>query len=330
MRVTGRTLAALAGLLFASPSTGAQDTAPPAPDYADPANWMALASERGTKRADIFYIHPTTFRSQAWNQNPADAATNHWTDISVGERQLSAFAACCRLFAPRYRQASSRAFAAPASQGDRAYGQAFEDVRAAFRLFVAQHNRDRPFILAGHSQGALHGLRLLREEVAGTQLANSLVVAYLPGIGIPSDTLPAGIPTCATPRQTHCIVSWNSFTPDADTSAYVARSLARYGSGKAAPLLCVNPVSFAQARPDTGFAQAKGALPGPAVDGPMPVLQKKAVAARCDGNVLRVRVRDGLAVETLPGGNLHMGDIALFWADMSANAAQRVAAMKKR
>ncbi|MET0250242.1 MAG: DUF3089 domain-containing protein [Sphingobium sp.] len=320
---------ALAALLLAATPAKAQDTAPPAPDYADTKSWMALAGEAGAKRADIFYIHPTTLRSQAWNQALDDTATNRWTDISVRERQLSAFADCCRLFAPRYRQASSRAFAAPPADGDRAYALAFEDIRAAFRLFIARHNVGRPFIIAGHSQGALHGLRLLREEVAGTPIAKRLVAAYLPGIGIPTDTLPAGVPACATPRQTRCIVSWNSFTPDADTSAYVARSLARYGSGKAAPLLCVNPVSFALARPATRFAQSKGALPGPAVDGPMPKLRKKAVDARCDGNVLRVAVRGGLAVETLPGGNLHMGDIALFWADIRANAMQRVAAMKR-
>lgn len=321
--------AALAALLLAAPLAKAQDTAPPAPDYADAKSWMALEGEGGAKRADIFYIHPTTLKSQAWNQALDDAATNRWTDISVRERQLSAFADCCRLFAPRYRQASSRAFAAPPAQGDRAYALAFEDIRAAFRLFIARHNAGRPFIVAGHSQGALHGLRLLREEVAGTPIAHRLVAAYLPGIGIPTDTLPTGIPACATPRQTRCIVSWNSFTPDADTSAYVGRSLARYGSGKPAPLLCVNPVSFALSRPATTYKQTNGALPGPAVDGPIPKLLKKTIAARCDGNVLRVAVRGGLAVETLPGGNLHMGDIALFWADIRANAMQRVAAMKR-
>jgi hypothetical protein len=313
----------------AAPCT-AEAPQPPAPDYADAANWLAW-EEAGTsagpaKAVDVFYIHPTTLRSQTWNQDIADAATNHWTDVSVGARQLSAFGACCRRFAPRYRQASSRAFAAPQAEGDRAYAFAYEDVRAAFRYFIGQHNDGRPFIIAGHSQGALHGLRLLREEVAGTRLADRLVAAYLPGIGIPTDTLPPGIPACATPLQTRCIVSWNSFKPDADTSGYVARSLARYGSGSPAPLLCVNPVSFSLDRPATHFAEAKGAVPGPAIDGPMPGLVRAKVAARCDGNVLRVTVRDGLAVETLPGGNLHMGDIALFWADIRANAEQRAAA----
>jgi hypothetical protein len=325
--------AALATCLATTPVPCAAESASSvAPDYADPATWLVL-DDAGSGAAsppavDLFYIHPTTSRSQAFNQDLADAATNRWTDISVGTRQLSAFAACCRRFAPRYRQATSRAFTASRADGDRAYAFAYEDVRSAFRSFIARHNRGRPFIVAGHSQGALHGLRLLREEVAGTPLAERLVAAYLPGIGIPVDTLPRGIPGCATPRQTRCIASWNSFTPDADTTGYVARSLARYGSGSPAPLLCVNPVSFAMARPATRFAEARGALPGPAVEGPLPALHKAKVAARCDGNVLRVTTRGGLPVETLPGGNLHMGDIALFWADIRANAAQRAAAAR--
>ena len=32
----------------------------------------------------------------------------------------------------------------------------------------------QPFILAGHSQGSLHGARLLRERVAGTPLSDRL------------------------------------------------------------------------------------------------------------------------------------------------------------
>ena len=43
----------------------------------------------------------------------------------------------------------------------------------------------RPFILAGHSQGALHALRLLRERVAAKPaLRRRLVAAYLVGAPI--------------------------------------------------------------------------------------------------------------------------------------------------
>src|SRR3546814_15517433 len=86
----------------------------------------------------------------------ADAATRRWTDLSVTARQASLFDACCRRFMPRYRQASSRAFAERLGDGAKAYALAYGDVLRAFRSYVAHDNHGRPFIIAGHSQGALH------------------------------------------------------------------------------------------------------------------------------------------------------------------------------
>src|SRR3546814_13240872 len=63
----------------------------------------------------------------------ADAATRRWTDLSVTARQASLFDACCRRFMPRYRQASSRAFAARLGDGAKAYALAYGDVLRAFR-----------------------------------------------------------------------------------------------------------------------------------------------------------------------------------------------------
>ncbi|MCE7796480.1 DUF3089 domain-containing protein [Sphingobium sufflavum] len=320
---------ALPLLTAAAPIGFDQSNHPAAPDYARANSWMMRGiDDAADKPADLFYIQPTTFRSKDWNQDMADAATNHWTDISVGARQVSAFADCCRRFAPRYRQASTGTFSSTSGDREQAYALAYQDVRSAFRAFLAVRGKeDRPFILAGHSQGALHGLRLLEEEIAGTPLARQLIAAYLPGIGIPGDALPSSIPVCATPRQAGCIVSWNSFTATADTSGYIARSHAAHGTeAGTAPLLCVNPLTFSIARPKAGYGAAKGALPGPAIEGPMPSPQPKAVAAYCDGNVLRVTPRPGLAVELLPGGSAHMADIALFWADIRANTLVRVRA----
>ncbi|WP_174284802.1 DUF3089 domain-containing protein [Sphingomonas bacterium] len=303
---------------------------PPAPDYALASNW-AVRDIQKQRRVDVFYIQPTTFRSkQLWNQDVTDAETNRWTDVSVGARQISLFADCCRAFSPRYRQASSRAFVEEAGDGAKAYDLAYQDVRRAFRHYIAIDNGGRPFIIAGHSQGALQGLRLLREEIAGTPLAGRLVVAYLPGLGIPTGLLPPGIPACTTPRQTGCIASWNSFDADADTKAYVAHSLTRDPVPlPGATLVCTNPLTFDTGRPAGDFADARGTLPAPAVAGPLPPLRPHMVAARCDGGVLRVTVKPGLPVpDRVPGGILHMEDIAFFWDNIRADAVRRAAAWR--
>lgn len=325
-------IALMAGLALAAGASGTvfdDSPHPSPPDYAQAQNWMFRETAGDGRAADIFYIQPTTYRAQEWNQDLANQAANRWTDVSVGDRQVSAFADCCRRFVPRYRQASSRAFTAMQGDGPKAYALAYSDVVRAFRAYIAHDNGNRPFILAGHSQGALHGLRLIREEIAGTPLARRLVVAYLPGIGMPIGALPADVGACTTPRQTRCIASWNSFDGDADTSGYVARATQDYvGLTGGRALFCVNPLTFDTRRPDAGFRSGKGALPGPAVDGARPAIVRHHVSARCDGNVLRVTTKLGLSVERLPGGNLHMNDIAFFWGDIRANSAVRVKAWR--
>ena len=53
----------------------------------------------------------------------------------------------------------------------------FTFVRNPFDRFVSSIPQDRPIILAGHSQGALHLTRLLREKVAGAPLTGRIVAA---------------------------------------------------------------------------------------------------------------------------------------------------------
>ena len=312
-----------------------QSPQPAVPDYNDSRSWMTYEqTDAAASRfpADVFYIHPTTYRGRAWNQDVDDAETNRATDVSVEARQVSAFSACCRAFAPRYRQASSRAFADAEGDGVKAYDLAYGDVVRAFEFYLEHENGGRPFILAGHSQGALHGLRLLQEKIVGSPLAAQLVVAYLPGIGIPEAMLGAQVPVCATPDQTRCLVSWNSFDAVADTTDYVARSLKRYaGSAENRTLVCVNPMGFDTNRPMMGFGMGHGTLPGPATEGPLPAMVHGKVAARCSGGVLQVELAPGFDIaDRLPRGSLHMADIALFWGDIRINAQQRVHAWYAR
>ena len=122
-------------------------------------------------------------------------------------------------------------------------------------------------------------------------------------------------------------MSWNSFAAGTDTSEYIARSAREYGvAGRDPSLVCINPVSFDEARPATGPAEAAGAMPGPPEPGPLPATVAHQVAALCENGTLMVTIADGMPVERLPGGSLHLADIALFWEDISANAVRRVAA----
>ena len=313
---------------------GAFDTTrhPASPDYRRRADWAEWRSGNSSARVDVFFVQPTTYISKHWNQELDDVKTDAWTRASVAMRQIGAFAACCRVYSPRYRQASSRAFTEMAGDGAKAYDLAYQDVRSAFSYYLAHENGGRPFVLVGHSQGALHVMRLLREEVDGRPIGGRLVVAYAPGIGVPVGTFGTDLKSvvaCDTPKRTGCVASWNSFLGDADVTGYVAHAaqgwVAAHGNGKGAALLCVNPLTFDIRRPAADAASNDGGIVVPTrLDGPAGAVVAGAAGARCDGGVLRVTT--AYAVEPLPGGSLHFYDIPLFWGNLRANVAVRIAA----
>lgn len=172
---------ALVGSLPAIAATPREDIAAraaPAPDYALPANWAAGPDAPSAGPVDVFYVHPTTFRSDKgeWTQTPGDPAADKWTDESVIVRQGGAFAGCCRVWAPRYRAASFNALQSEAHR-DEAFAFAYADVERAFDWFLANVSKGRPFILAGHSQGGKHISDLLEKRIDGTDHAGANVAA---------------------------------------------------------------------------------------------------------------------------------------------------------
>ena len=309
-------------------------THPAAPDYARRADWAEWRGGRQSAPVDLFFIQPTTYVSKRWNQDLGDTQTDAWTRASVGLRQISAFAECCRIYSPRYRQASSRAFGEIRGDGMKAYDLAYRDVRAAFLYYLAHENGGRPFVLVGHSQGTLHLMRLLREEVDGRPIARRLVAAYGPGIAVPVGTFGTELKTvvaCDTPARTGCVASWNSFTADADVTGYVARAAQDWRAAhgpSGGDVFCVNPLTFDLHRPGADAAANKGGMVIPAAaGGPVAPIVAAAAAARCDGGVLRVT--SPYPLKPLPGGSLHYDDIPLFWGNLRANVAVRIAAFMK-
>jgi hypothetical protein len=307
--------------------------APPAPDYRVAKSWASrppLGAPSDSKAVDVFYVHPTTYAGPNWNQDVADAKANAVTDDGVMRTQASAFVDCCNLFAPRYRQAGSRAFASPQGDGGKAYDLAYQDVVRAFEAYLRNDNRGRPFILAGHSQGALHILRLLEERIDGRPEQARLVAAYVIGIGVSHGAFGKAlkhIDICREPGQTGCVVSWNTFQQGSDPTAYIARSEGRYtqrfGDDPGKALVCINPLTFDMSQPVAGPDRHLGAVALANPPGP-PVVTPHAVEARCENGVLIASAPNAsVKLSPLPNGSLHMQDMELFWGNIRADAEAR-------
>ena len=336
----------------ANPPAFATQTPPPAPDYAQPHSWAARPGHEGAAAAvaqnatpaashpkvDVFYVNPTTYRNfDHWNQDFADKAANDWTDQSVIARQAGIFNGCCRIFAPRYRQASVLAARNMLGEGAKAFDLAYADVKRAFEYYIAHDNGGRPFILVGHSQGGLHVARLLSDEIDGKPLAKQMVAAYDIGYVLTEGDFGKtykSLKMCDTPSQTGCVISWNSVLAVGATPVFRAglekRYVQRYGADAGKTLLCINPLTFDRARPDATIQDSLGAAPGDPGFGPVRPLVPHAVNARCVQGLLIVQPLAGLDFKPLPNGFMHYHDFGMFYADIRANALLRSEAFLKK
>jgi hypothetical protein len=65
-----------------------------------------LKNEQQSAPVDVFFIHPTSYlKGSYWNADINDAALNNRTDERIVKNQISVYNGCCRIYAPRYRQA---------------------------------------------------------------------------------------------------------------------------------------------------------------------------------------------------------------------------------
>ena len=326
--------------------------APPAPDYASPAAWAAwpgrhsnaelapagvTAVDPATAKVDVFFIHPTTYlANEKWNaafDEPGRALRG--VDDGVLANQASVFNSCCRIFAPRYRQATFAAFREESADATGAIDLAYQDVRRAFDYYLAHENNGRPFIIASHSQGSQHALRLLQARIIGTPLQRQLVAAYVIGGFTPVEIEQAGLPICRAARETGCLINWNSVTEAGKAARRQGAQRiwfdGRYESAAGRRIVCVNPLSWEADGSAPASANA-GALT-PALPG-HGALVPGVTGARCEDGLLvvdlapgmRPRFPDPLAIV----GIYHDLDYNLFWLNVRRNAAERADAFLSR
>jgi hypothetical protein len=268
-----------AAMLFAWPAgASAQDAAPAAtvtaPDYAQGSAWLCLpgrsedpcgtplptaalipngygpvgrSSIAARPPVDCFYVYPTVSQDRTPN---SDLVVNE--ERAAASLQFARFAEQCRTFAPIYRSVTSAGLV-PALMGQdmtAVFNVAYEDLRNAWRQFLASRNNGRPFVLVGHSQGSIHLQRLIREEIEGKPIARNMVSAFIIGwnVEVPEGQAVGGTfvstPICTRIGQTGCVVTYVSFRHDVPPPAQ--RAIFGRAARPGMTVACTNPATLAR------------------------------------------------------------------------------------
>ena len=303
-------------------------TEPEAPDYSKAEHWAALPDledsadvqilpdiidSQASAEVDVFFVHPTTYvTGESWNQPLDHESSNRLTDEWVMRDQASVFNGCCKIYAPRYRQATLYSFQDGSGSGESALNLAYEDVRSAFRFFIQNYNQGRPFLVASHSQGSSHADRLLKEEIVSSNLFSRMVAAYVIGFSVDGSN---NVPVCEKSDQVNCQVSWNASTEDA------LIQLAESGD------ICVNPITW---RTDSEVAPAADNLGSVTFSSEGAIDQGLADATCQNGSLFVSEVDSERYTNNMPfgPGNYHMHDYSFYYMNIRKNAEERIASFK--
>jgi pimeloyl-ACP methyl ester carboxylesterase len=296
----------------------------------NPSDWLPEGmTAAGKGEAAVFFVHPTTyFATDRWNAPLLPGGQTEYRTRLFVQSQSSAFNGAGEVWAPRYRQAAYGSFLLKSEDARKALDFAYADVKAAFEEFLNDVPKDRPIILAGHSQGALHLSRLLMEY--GARLKGRIAAAYVGGwpLSVTADLPSMGLPPCTRPDETGCILSWQTYgepaNPDFILDQWDDSSGPTGVKRSRKDMLCVNPL--------TGTTD--GAAPANATAGTLVPSANFTSATIANG--LTAHCEKGLLILggqlpqlgnfVLPGNNYHAYDYALFWGAIRADAERRLAA----
>jgi hypothetical protein len=237
---------------------------------------------------------------------------NDKTDRTSVCHQASIFNSAGKIYAPRYRQAHIHAYFTKKEkeQARQAFYLAYRDVATAFQYYLDHFNNGRPIILACHSQGATHGMRLLKEFFEGKPLQDQLVVAYLVGMPVSKNYF-TQIPLCQSPDETGCFCSWRTYR-----EGYLPKHFPVSDS-----IAVVNPISWYTKSEKELKENNKGAVLAKYNQGIWPML----TSAQIQQGVLWANKPRFPGSFLLRTKNYPAGDFNLYWVNVRENASQRAA-----
>jgi len=275
------------------------------------------------KDVDVFYMYPTVSNNASGTM---DVTNDEERALAQGifEAQASLFEKHANVYAPFYRQMSPAVRPedpnAPATDSE-AFNFGVVDVEKAFDYFITNLNEDRPFIIAGHSQGTMALIELIKNRFGNDEeLRNRLVAAYLIGYTVTdADLEMAGLTAAQCVDDIGVVVTFNT------------QSVTSVGG----PMLlsgahCINPLNW---KTDNSVALASENLGARFYNNDTGEFLRE-VDEYCGA---QIDTKTGALLTTLPEGEeldigpysegvYHRYDYALWYRNLQKNVGDRISA----
>lgn len=298
----------------------------PVPDYAQSEMWYRSLEGAANKAVDVFYITPTCI----WDWKDQSGQTVHYMDVTNSvQRSLvdgsnalayALFEKSCNSYSPYYRQITMNSWFESEEVINERYAVAHQDVVRAFKYYLEHYNNGRPFILAGHSQGAKAVIELLKHSVTPEQYQR-MVAAYAFGFSVGSNELAQSplLKPASGADDIGALVLFNSVSKPEACSPLFANNV-----------VCINPVNWtvdgtyapASENPGSVFFDSEGHADT--------LFHAVGVGMTNDRHTLLI---DGLSdddyyipsIEQLfPKGNYHVQELNLYFLSVQRNIANRI------
>lgn len=227
---------------LADVKSGEKVFVPTKPDYSDSQMWTIQRNDADGRGADVFYI-PSTWEFDWYTCDSmichyADPSLEaHRSDMSIEIDKVAEYMAeGNNFYSPYYRHITLDSWATLNEDtiNRRYHDVAFPDVRNAFCHFIENENNNRPFILAGFSQGGKSVVELLK--IMDEDTRRRMVAAYVLGYKVtPEDVAQHPyIRAAQDSTDTGVVICYNSVSDVKYVKPVVS----------APNVMCINPVNW--------------------------------------------------------------------------------------
>lgn len=304
------------------------------PDYSLLDCWLQVPEI--TKDVDTFYVYSTVYFDSSFEEGAPDYAALDNPEMLLGAlgeyaTNASVYEDSTNVFVPYYRQSGMR-YANEVSKKtgniDAALsGISYDDMSAALDYYFEKCNNGRPFIIAGHSQGSAMVRYILKNYFKKhPDYYERMVAAYAIGYSITKEDLESNphMKFATGESDTGVIISWHTEGPK--NVEENARNVAVLPHG-----ISINPLNW---RRDETYAPASENL-----GSYMPNAESEMYEITDVGADAKVVLSRGVivtnttydqygAAEFFGPQSFHEDDYTLYYNNLKANVAKRIAAYK--